>query len=104
MKAKSPHKSAIRVHEADNVATVLDDVTAGDLLQIMERDGTTFELKARQPLRFGHKVAVEAIGNGSNVVKYGESIGVAIDAILAGQHVHIHNVASTRGKDQASSG
>jgi SAF domain len=32
------------------------------------------------------------------VVKYGNPIGTATSEIAAGAHVHVHNVASTRGR------
>ncbi len=44
----------------------------------------------------GHKFATAAIALDGHVYKYGEVIGVAIRAIPAGAHVHVHNVLSAR--------
>lgn len=52
----------------------------------------------RQPIPFGHKLALGKIEKRKAVIKYGEEIGRAIEDIDAGQHVHIHNVESLRGR------
>jgi transcriptional regulator with XRE-family HTH domain len=35
---------------------------------------------------------------GSDIVKYGESLGMATKAISPGEHVHVHNLDSKRGR------
>jgi altronate dehydratase small subunit len=47
---------------------------------------------------YGHKVAVKPIAAGEAVIKHGEDIGVASAAIAIGDHVHVHNVESRRGR------
>jgi len=47
---------------------------------------------------YGHKIALTDIPKGEAIVKYGEQIGIATTDIRAGQHVHVHNVESTRGR------
>ena len=47
---------------------------------------------------FGHKFAIRDIPEGSLILKYGEPIGVARIDIKAGQHVHVHNLESKRGR------
>ncbi len=42
----------------------------------------------------GHKYAVRPIACGENVIKYGMPIGHATADIAAGEHVHVHNVAT----------
>jgi altronate hydrolase/galactarate dehydratase len=44
------------------------------------------------PVARGHKIAVAAIAPGANVIRYGQIIGVATQAIAPGQHVHSHNL------------
>ena len=51
-----------------------------------------------QSIPRGHKVALRAIRQGEMVVKYGSTIGHASADIAAGAHVHVHNVASDRGR------
>jgi altronate hydrolase len=46
----------------------------------------------------GHKYAVREIKNGENVIKYGMPIGHATGDIKAGEHVHVHNVATNLGE------
>jgi altronate hydrolase len=40
----------------------------------------------------GHKIATRAIAKGEAVKRYNQIIGVALDAISPGQHVHVHNL------------
>src|SRR5260221_4060019 len=41
----------------------------------------------------GHKIAVRAVEKGKAVHRYNQIIGFATQAIAAGDHVHVHNVA-----------
>jgi len=91
-------KRAVRVHLSDSVATALDHLEAGDVVVVSERDGTGFAVTLLEPVPFGHKVAVRAIAQGEDVIKYGESIGEATASIPRGGYVHTHNVASRRAK------
>ena len=45
----------------------------------------------------GHKYALRPIKAGENVIKYGMPIGHATADIAAGEHVHVHNVATNLG-------
>jgi altronate dehydratase small subunit len=74
---------AITVHPDDNVTTLLDD-RREDLL-------TLEGLKLQTAVAFGHKVALRNIDAGEGVIKYGAVIGIATEAIAAGEHVHVHN-------------
>jgi len=90
-------KKAIVIDVKDNVATLLADVDANDEVQVMVGDKTT-ETKVQEGIQFGHKFAMKKISKGQNVVKYGEVIGQATQDIVEGQHVHVHNVESLRGR------
>jgi altronate hydrolase len=84
----------------DNVATALDPIAAG---QAIDADGR--RVTAREPIASGHKVALTGIAAGEAVMKYGSPIGTATVDIAAGAHVHVHNVASERGRgDRPESG
>lgn len=98
MSTGGKHRKAIRLSPPDNVATILEDLESGDQIEVMERDGSSFTLDAREAIPFGHKVAVQDLDPGDNVVKYGQSIGTATVRISVGQHVHTQNVVSGRGK------
>ena len=45
----------------------------------------------------GHKYALRLLKAGENVIKYGMPIGHATADIAAGEHVHVHNVATNLG-------
>jgi len=84
------------VDPRDHVATALRDLTAGETLQ---RNGAL--ITARSDIPKGHKVAIQSVRAGEDVLKYGWPIGRAVVDIAVGDHVHVHNV-STRlsGVDQ----
>ena len=85
--------AAVVISAADNVATALEPLDAGRTLELGDLMVTVVEAIPR-----GHKVALRAIRAGDRVVKYGSPIGLASADIAPGAHVHVHNVASTRGR------
>jgi altronate dehydratase len=89
---------AIVISAQDNVATALEPLEAG---QAIQAGGSVVAITEAIPR--GHKVALRAIRAGEIVVKYGSAIGHASSDIAAGTHVHIHNVASDRGRGDLGS-
>ncbi len=88
---------AILIDTKDNVATAFQDLSKGDTVTVtLEGRETTVTLV--QDIPFGHKIALSPISLHEPVVKYGEAIGLAIQPIEAGQHVHIHNMESQKGR------
>jgi altronate dehydratase small subunit len=85
------------VNKKDNVATALSDLTVGDHVSLIGAINPQ-SIKASQPIPFGHKIALTTIVVGETIVKYGEVIGLATQSITPGDHVHIHNVESLRGR------
>lgn len=81
----------------DNVGTALQSLRPGDKVrhQFLKDQ---HEIVVLDAISFGHKVAVQSIEVGENIVKYGEMIGRATINIQAGQHVHVHNVEGVRGR------
>jgi L-2-hydroxycarboxylate dehydrogenase (NAD+) len=80
----------------DDVAAVLDAVAAGAIVAVVGASGeTVHEITAREPIPFGHKLAIRDIGAGRPVLRYGFPIGIATAAIAPGAHVHSHNMRST---------
>jgi altronate hydrolase len=77
----------IKIHASDNVLIALNDIPAGEVLQV---DGSAIKLINTVPA--GHKVAVLPIAKGENILKYGAPIGHAIQDIGTGEHVHVHNL------------
>jgi hypothetical protein len=84
---------AFVIDRRDNVATALRELNRDETIECDGRPVVT-----RQRIPPGHKVALVDIAPGSPVVKYGSPMGLATTAIRAGDHVHTHNVVSTRGR------
>jgi altronate dehydratase len=91
---------AILMNPRDNVATLLADVEVRNSVEVILTSGEKqSEVEAKQPIPFGHKISIKDIRVGETILKYGEVIGVATLPIMAGDHVHIHNLRSlTWGK------
>lgn len=79
----SATRRAIVAHEADNVATLVDN-----RLDAVRLAGGG---PVAPGLSFGHKVALRDIAEGEAVVKYGVAIGRATRPVARGEHVHVHN-------------
>jgi len=88
---------AIVLHGRDNVATALTNLCRGQEV-IVGRNGEDVKVILLNDIPFGHKFALEDIPQGGYVVKYGEIIGRATRLIRRGEHVHVHNVESLRGR------
>jgi altronate hydrolase len=80
--------NSILVHPQDNVAVVVKALKAGEKVLGVAGD----RLTATQDVPKHHKVALRAIPVGAKIIKYGESIGIASQAITPGDWVHTHNV------------
>ncbi|HHE41542.1 MAG TPA: D-galactarate dehydratase [Dehalococcoidia bacterium] len=96
-------RKAIVLNNKDNVATALADLAQGDTVGL-EVDKKPISVKLLNPIQFGHKFSLVDIKSGSPILKYGEVIGEATKDIKAGEHVHVHNVASTRGRGDVAKG
>lgn len=90
---------ALRVAEEDNVATVFHNgVLAGSAVTVVDRRGGKTTLRANSAIPYGHKVALTPLRPGDPVVKYGEVIGAASRDVAVGDHVHVQNLDSLRGR------
>lgn len=74
------------VHPDDGVAVALKPIVAGD------RVGVVTALDDIAP---GQKIAMRDHAAGVPVIKYGQPIGLATQAISAGEHVHLHNLTTS---------
>jgi altronate dehydratase len=79
----------------DTVAVALSPLQPGTIVEVARGDAIV-HVAAAAVVPFGHKIAIEPMGAGEPVIKYGEVIGYATVPIQAGQHVHVHNVRSDR--------
>lgn len=73
----------VRLDTSDNVVTAARALEVGTVI-----DG----VKTRALIPSGHKIATANIASGVPVRKYAQLIGYASTEILAGDHVHTHNV------------
>lgn len=90
---------ALKVNKKDHVAVVLSGpVAQGEPVEVRDQEGNTVEVTALREIPYGHKIAICAIAAGSQIVKYGQVIGVASADIAPGEYVHIHNLDSLRGR------
>ncbi|MCF0253578.1 MAG: UxaA family hydrolase [Duodenibacillus sp.] len=85
---------ALKLHDADNVAVCTTAVAAGETVEIMHPDGSRSRLAAACDITFTNKIALRDIACGEDVLKYGESIGKAAQAIARGALASHLNIAS----------
>ena len=89
---------AIKNHDDDNVATLFNTASAGSMVTVMEKNGNSSEIKVLNDIPYGHKLALKDIAIKEEITKYGEEIGIATVPIKIGEHVHIQNIDSIRGR------
>ena len=83
----------------DNVVTCCVSVSNGDTVTTSGQI-----LQAVEDIPIYHKMALCAIAAGKIVYKYGQPIGIASRDILPGQHVHVQNLESDRGRGDKKKG
>ena len=85
------------INPADNVATVIGaDIDAPAEVEIV--GVCKGSLRVTQGVPYGHKVALVDLPAGTNVTKYGATIGRLVAKVGAGEHVHVQNLQSLRGR------
>ncbi|MBN1499237.1 MAG: altronate dehydratase [Spirochaetes bacterium] len=77
----------IILNEKDNVAVALTDLKKNDSINTGNK-----EIIIRHDIETGHKIAIEDIPAGSDIIKYGHPVGHAAIQVHAGDHVHSHNL------------
>jgi altronate dehydratase small subunit len=92
---------AIVINEKDNVATAIVPLQAGASVALAAQ-GQGGKIKLLSSIPMGHKFALADIPKGGDVIKYGEAIGETTAPIRRGEHVHVHNVVSHRGRKEGA--
>jgi len=90
-------EKAILIDKKDNVATALRQLVKGDSIPVAVEDRSV-SVVLLQDISFGHKFALTDIQQGDAIIKYGGVIGLATKPIRQGEHVHVHNVESQKGR------
>lgn len=80
--------NAIIINTKDNVAIALTDIAKGGTAVL--KDGRTLVTKTDIP--FSHKLLLEDLPEGENIIKYGEVIGKASIQLMQGEWIHSHNL------------
>lgn len=96
MKGEVVEDALLVLDANDNVATALRDLEVGE-----EFDIEAETVQVREAIEFGHKVALANLDPDDAVYKYGEVVGRTTSPVHAGEWVHTHNLASTRGRGDA---
>jgi altronate dehydratase small subunit len=86
---------AILISDNDNVATAVRAIIQGEPVEFSTNREPVIALNH---IPKGHKLAISDIGRGEHIYKYGETIGITKRPIKKGEHVHIHNIDSERGR------
>ncbi|WP_342620507.1 altronate dehydratase family protein [Rhodoferax sp. GW822-FHT02A01] len=89
----------IQLSDLDNVAVARSRIEAGQTVA-----SAASRVLAVDAIDAGHKIALQTIGAGEPVRKYGQIIGLATRAIGAGEHVHVHNVDMVASRAQHGAG
>lgn len=90
---------AVKNHDLDNVATIFGSGTEkGSKVEVADPKGNIEIYESLDEIPFGHKIALCNISSKEQITKYGEEIGVATKDIQVGEHVHVHNIDSIRGR------
>jgi (2R)-sulfolactate sulfo-lyase subunit alpha len=86
------------VHDAvDNVGVAVVDLQSGtDCVGRILADNSTLSARAEQAIPLGHKLALKDFKVGEEVTKYGCVIGVIVQDVAAGHHVHTQNLKTKR--------
>ncbi len=88
--------------DGDAVAVAVCDVEPGDAV-VGYLDGTpTTAVTVASNIPLGHKVALQDISSGDQVIEYTLPIGTASTDITQGDYVHTHNVRSARWQNSVA--
>ncbi len=90
-------KKSIRMNGLDNVATALEAINSGEVINVITDQNEKIEkVKSMEKIPFGYKLALSDIKSDSYITKYGVNVAKATKDIKKGQLVHVHNAESMR--------
>lgn len=85
--------NALIMNTEDNVATCVKDVEAGTTVYY-RKDAEVKSITAEERIPYCHKIALQDVEKGQDIIKYGESIGKTLSAIKKGHWVSDKNITS----------
>ncbi|KKK43316.1 hypothetical protein LCGC14_0481990 [marine sediment metagenome] len=80
----------IIIDSKDNCGTALEKIPQDANVDLINKI-----IKINEAIPFGHKFAIVNITKGSNIIKYGEIIGISTEDISEGDWIHTHNIKSS---------
>lgn len=89
-------KKAHIINIKDTVAVAVASLKKGEKVKI--ENGEQDKIIIKNEISYGHKFAIKNLNAGDEIIKYGEVIGRATKNINKGNHVHVHNIESLRGR------
>lgn len=72
-----------KINNKDNVAVALEELKKGEIID---------NIKLLDDIPFGHKVLLNDLKHGENIIKYGNPIGHLTIDCKKGEHIHEHNL------------
>lgn len=72
-----------KINDKDNVAVALEELKKGEIID---------NIKLLDDIPFGHKVLLNDLKSGENIIKYGNPIGHLTIDCKKGEHIHEHNL------------
>lgn len=72
-----------KINDKDNVAVALEELRKGEIIDNIE---------LLDDIPFGHKVILNDLKSGENIIKYGNPIGHLTVNCKKGEHIHEHNL------------
>lgn len=81
----------VQLHSSDDVVICLQDMNKGEILEI---PSTGKKVEVSEDIPKGHKILVNPVKSGEDVLKFGYSIGKAKRDLTVGEWVHTHNLES----------
>ncbi len=83
----SEQVDVVWLHADDNICVAARNLQQGDRVRVGDA-----ELQLNGSIAMGHKIATRAVAEGQPIYKYGHVIGITVESISAGDHVHSHNL------------
>ena len=72
-----------KINDKDNVAVALEELKKREIID---------NIKLLDDIPFGHKVLLNDLKSGENIIKYGNPIGHLTIDCKKGEHIHEHNL------------
>ena len=79
-------KRYLKIHERDNVVVALENMVAGDRIEINQ-----FQIEILEPISLKHKIAICDIDEGDLIRMYGLTVGKAMKPIFKGARISTEN-------------